>query len=185
MPVLPGLPQRHLRLGLVISAERSAVAWPAYEPALVSRAVNALETFGSSALMRATKLAVRLLRGALSPLSDALQPLQTQALAFRGAESPAESPADVLRYQITLAAQPLELELSTESESLVAVHIRPLRTPPQGLCLRLTAGGQTCALSTLHDDGAHLSILPAGDYELTLERGDERLDGLTLHIDAA
>ena len=61
--------------------------------------------------------------------------------------------------------------------------LQPLQT--QASCLRLTAGGQTCALSTLHDDGAHPSILPAGDYELTLERDDERLEGLTLHIDAA
>ena len=51
--------------------------------------------------------------------------------------------------------------------------------------LRVTADGETRALSSLTAEGATVSALPIGDYVLTVERPDGPLGQVTLALEGA
>ncbi|MEZ4471217.1 MAG: hypothetical protein R3F60_10530 [bacterium] len=167
-------------LGLVIEADTPAAfaAAPAVPAAVTRRALDLWPAEPAPAA-RALRLAVRWIQDRLSPLADALAPLPVAAGAMRGAAS---GPQDELHYQVRVGDLDLEIELGVDGPAHVALGVRPSSPPPAGLLLRLTAGGETCAMSSLTADGAVLDALPAGDYELCLERAGEALGQLSLSL---
>lgn len=167
-------------LGLVLEAEPpAAFAAAGPVPASVTRRALDLWPAEPSAVERGLRLAVRWVQDRLSPLADALAPLPLAAGAVRGAAA-AVGPQEELHYQVQVGELALAIDLEVDGPDQVALNIRPLAPPPAGLLLRLTADGETRAMSSLTADGAVLTALPAGDYELCLEQRGQALGQLAL-----
>ncbi len=172
-------------LGVVIEAEAPGAADTWAVPAALTRRAQAL--WPSEPLVervqRGLRLAARWVDDALQPLADALAPPQLATVAVRGAARPAAH--DELRYELTVGDLPVAIDLEVDGPSQIALTVRPLHAPPPGLMLRVSAAGQTRALSSLTADGATVPALPAGDYELAIERPDGPLGHVTLALEAA
>ncbi len=165
-------------LGLVIESEAPDAWHRASAPeAVTQRAVGLVPE-----QPRLLHLAARWIDRQLAPLAGALVPLQLAPSATR-AGAPAQ--VEELRYHVTVADLPLEIDLELDGPEQFALTIRPLQPPPTGLLLRLSAQGETRALSTLNHTGATVTALPTGDYDLTVERADEPLGHLTLSLQGA
>jgi len=171
-------------LGMVLRTEepdawRHALAPPT---AVTQRAMD-LWPDEPSTVVDALRIAARWLGDQLAPLADALQPMPVAAATVRGAAATSEGPQDELRYQVTLGDVPLEVDLEVDSPKRLALTVRPLHPPPAGTMLRLTAAGETRAMSTLTLEGTTLPALPVGDYELTLELADRPLGRFKITLD--
>ncbi|MFN3198738.1 MAG: hypothetical protein ACE366_10060 [Bradymonadia bacterium] len=116
-------------------------------------------------------VAIRWLGDCLAPLAEALQPLTLQTAMVRGAAQP--QGADELRYHVTLADLPLEIDLASEGPGRASLFVRPLSPPPTGLMIRLALGGETRAMSLLSAEGASMDSLMPGAYELILEQSNQ------------
>lgn len=166
-------------LGLVIDADEPD-AWRSVEvPAAVTARAKALWPAEPDPITRGLRIAARFIGDALRPLADALAPMPAPAVAVRGAPTAAR---DELRYQVTLGDLPVQIDLEPCGPDEAALTVRPLHAPPLGLLLRLSAEGETRALSSLDHDGATVDALPLGRYELSLEQGDHPLGRLQLDL---
>lgn len=166
-------------LGMVLESEAPDAWHHATVPAAVTQAAVALWPTTTSPLTSALNLAARWIGDTLAPLADALTPLQPALSPVRGT---APTATEELHYQVTLGDVPLEIDLEVDGPEQVALTIRPLNPPPTGLLLRLTTSGETRALSTLDASGTTVPALSCGHYDLTLERGNQPLDHLTLTL---
>lgn len=167
-------------LGLVVDAEQPG-AWQsaAVPPEVTARAKTLWPA--ADPIARGLRIAVRWIGDALRPLADALAPMPPLATAVRGA---ADAPREELRYQVTLGDLPVEIDLEIDGEEEVALTVRPIHPPPAGILLRLTAEGETRALSSLGGEGATVDALPLGRYELSIEQADRPLGTLSLDLQA-
>lgn len=165
-------------LGLVIESEAPDAWHHASVPTAVTQSAVDLWPTEASFVDHTLTLAARWIHAQLAPLAGALAPLQMATAATRGAATATEE----LRYHVTLADLPFEIDLEVDGPEQVALTVRPLQPPPAGLLLRLTTGGETRALSTLDASGTTVSALPTGEYDLTIERADEALANLTLSL---
>ena len=160
---------------------------PEREAALVEQAVALMAPRPSL-----VQLAVRWLGDQLQPLVDALQPAALPALSVRGhsvrghsargAAPDQREAAEELRYLITLGDLPLEIDLAAEGPGRASIFVRPLAPPPAGLMIRLSAAGQTRAMSVLTGQGAALEGLRPGAYELQLEQSDQKVAMLKVRL---
>ncbi len=132
-------------------------------------------------LAQKLRLAVRWLGEQLAPLSEALQPVTPAHTLLRGGAAIAAQ--EELRYQLSLGELPLEIDLEVEGFREVSLAVRPLQSPQPGLLLRLSCSGQTQALSSLTQGRILMEALRPGDYELSLERGEQVLGQLSLLIE--
>ncbi len=152
-------------LGVVIEADAPGAAEAWAVPAALTRRAQAL--WPSEPLVervqRGLRLAARWVDDALQPLADALAPQQLATVAVGGA--PPAPPHPQRGGGGSRGGRP--------------------HAPPPGLMLRVSAAGQTRALSSLTADGATVPALPAGDYELAIERPDGPLGHVTLALEAA
>ncbi len=101
------------------------------------------------------------------------------ALLTRGGTAAVEE----LQYELTVGDTTIALDLEVDGPGHIALTARPLSTPPPGLLLRVTANGETRALSSLTAEGATVPALPAGTYELRLECGDAVLGKIQLDLE--
>jgi hypothetical protein len=165
-------------LGLVLRDEPSD-AWNRLTPpsAVTQRALH-LWPAAPSAAREGLRLAVRWIEDRLAPLADALCPLQPATMALRG-NSGAD---DLLRYHVNVGDLPLEIGLEIDGPEQVSVTIRPLSPPPSGILLRLSANGETRAMSTLSEEGTTVPALPTGTYELTVEQAEGELGRLFIEL---
>ncbi len=165
-------------LGLVLRDEGpdAFARAPAVPDAVTRRALDLWPVDADP--LNVLRIAVRWLGERLQPLADALQPLPGAAVTVRGA---AGAPDD-LRYQVTLGDLPLEVDLEADGPQRLSLTVRPLRPPPAGALLRLSAGGETRALSSLGPDGTTLPALAPGQYRLTVEHRAQALGHLQLAL---
>lgn len=172
-------------LGLVLAAE-PVDAFESAPPVPSALTDRALELWPTNLMDRALRVAIRWIGDKLLPCAGALQPLEAAAVTVRGSASPGvgPQPADELRYQLTIGELPVEIDLETDGPTEIALHIRPLAPPPTGLLVRLTADGQTRAISTLGLSGTTLSSIPADQYQLTIEHRSQPLGHLHLALNA-
>ncbi len=127
------------------------------------------------------RLAVRWLGEQLAPLADALAPMAQPALALRGGAAAAQAQPQ-LTWRLDLGSVPFEVTLTADGPAHVDLTLRPLAPPPDGTLLRLSADGETCALSSLDTDGATVSALPTGTYALSLEGATGELGRLQIDL---
>ncbi len=144
--------------------DRAKALWPAADP-----------------IAHGLRIAIKWIGDALQPLADALAPMPMAATAVRGAAAEAR---EELRYQVTLGDLPLEIDLEIDGPDELALTVRPIHPPPAGMLLRLTADGETRALSSLGDRGATVDALPLGRYQLSIEQADRPLGSLHLDLNA-
>lgn len=164
-------------LGLVI-ADDTPDAWKSVQvPAEVTARAKALWP-AESVIDKAVRIAVRWIGEALEPLADALAPMPAAAVAVRGAAAR----RDDLRYHVTLGDLPVEVDLEVDGIDAVAVTVRPIHPPPAGTILRLTADGETRALSSLDGEGATVDALPLGRYRLSIEHGADPVGAIDLDL---
>lgn len=165
-------------LGIVVDAD-DGLAWrDEVVPADITARARALWP-ADDPIARGLRIAVKWIGDALRPLSDALTPLPPVAAAVRGA---GRDTREELRYQVTLGDLPMEIDLEIDGPDELALTIRPIHPPPAGILLRLTADGETRALSSLDDRGATVDALPVGHYELSIEQADRPLGSLRLDL---
>lgn len=174
-------------LGMVVDAEEPDGWQQVSVPAAVTARAQALwptepSPIAPSPIAQGLRIAARWIGDALQPLADALAPMPLAAVAVRGAAA-AETTREELRYQVTFGDLPLEIDLEVDGPDEVALTVRPIHPPPAGLLLRLSAAGETRALSSLGRDGATVDALPPGQYELVVEQADQPLGRLQLDLE--
>ena len=165
-------------LGLIIEDEASGALKARPIPAAVTNRAIGLWPKAPSAIQRGLRLAVRWIEGQLAPLADAMQPMQAAGVMVRGGETL----DDLLRYETQVGPYSLEIGLEVDGPQQVSLTVRPLSDPPSGLLLRLSQGGEMRAMSTLSTDGATVSALNLGAYELILESGHDEIGRMTLEL---
>ncbi|HJN75640.1 MAG TPA: hypothetical protein QGF58_17045, partial [Myxococcota bacterium] len=119
-------------LGLVIETEAPDAWHHASVPNSVTQAAIDLWPTTPSLVDRTITLAARWIHDQLAPLADALAPTPMAATAVRGSSSP-EAATEELRYHVTLADLPFEIDLEVDGPEQVALTVRPLQPPPAGL----------------------------------------------------
>lgn len=164
-------------LGLVVDADVGEAWRTEAVPADVTARARDLWP-AEDPIARGLRIAVKWIGDALQPLADALAPMPMAAAAVR---SGATAAREELRYQVTLGDLPVEIDLEIDGLEELALTVRPIHPPPAGILLRLTADGETRALSSLGDGGATVDALPLGRYELSIEQADRALG--SLHLD--
>lgn len=111
-------------------------------------------------------IAVRLVKGALESLPDALAPMPTPALAVRGAAAAVEPQDPGLRYQLDVQGTPVELHLVPQRDGRIDLTARPLRRLPPRTRLELEHGGRVEASLSVESAPVDVSDLGAGRYLL-------------------
>ncbi len=168
-------------LGLVIEAEEPDAWRSASVPAAITQAAMDLWPAEPNPVTEGLRVAARWLGEALQPLADALAPMQLAGGLVRGAAAIAE---EELRYTVNVGDIPLQLDLEVDGPRQIALSVRPLEAPPPGLLLRVLAGAETRALSTLTAEGTTVAALPVGTYTLSLEKGGDPLGTLELSLES-
>lgn len=169
-------------LGMVVDAEVPDAWQQMSVPAEVTARAKALWPVEPGPITKGLRIAARWIGEALQPLADAMAPMPMAAVAVRGAAAE-DLPREELRYQVNFGDLPVEIDLEVDGPDEVAVTVRPIHPPPAGLVLRLSAAGETRALSSLGQDGATVDALPLGQYELVVEQAEQPLGRLQLDLE--
>ena len=95
---------------------------------------------------------------------------------------PARGVSEELMFEVQLDEVALHISVETDGPSEIAVTVKPISSLRGPLTLRVTQGGEVCAVSSLGPSGTTVSALPSGHYRLSVLRGEDTLGAFRLDL---